>query len=81
MNPEPIAVSTAIRLVIADVDGSLVTNDKVLTAQAINAVAQLRTAGVLFAITSGRPPKGMKTIIPHRPNCEHRRHAQRHAHV
>ena len=63
MNPEPIAASTAIRLVIADVDGSLVTNDKALTSRAIDAVAQLRAADVLFAITSGRPPKGMKTIV------------------
>jgi Cof subfamily protein (haloacid dehalogenase superfamily) len=63
VNPEPSAVSTAIRLVIADVDGSLVTNDKVLTARAINSVAQLRAVGVRFAITSGRPPKGMKAVV------------------
>ena len=40
-----------IRLFLADVDGTLVTNDKVLTDRAIAAVAKLRQAGILFAIT------------------------------
>src|SRR5512146_737572 len=52
-----------IRLVIADVDGSLVTQDKVLTARAVEAVRRLRRAGIQFTITSGRPPLGMKMLI------------------
>ena len=48
----------AIRLVLADVDGTLVTQDKVLTDGAIAAVAKLNEAGILFAVTSGRPPRG-----------------------
>ena len=52
-----------VRLVIADVDGTLVTRDNVLTPRAISAISLLRSANVLFAITSGRPPKGMKMII------------------
>jgi Cof subfamily protein (haloacid dehalogenase superfamily) len=52
-----------IRLFVADVDGTLVTNDKVLTDRAIAAVAKLRQAGILFAITSGRPPRGMSMLI------------------
>lgn len=52
-----------IRLFIADVDGTLVTQEKVLTARAIEAVRRLKTAGVAFAITSGRPPLGMKMLI------------------
>ena len=51
------------RLVIADVDGTLVTHDKVLTPRAVKAVDQLREAGILFGITSGRPPRGMKMVI------------------
>lgn len=50
-------------LVIADVDGTLVTKDKVLTPRAIAAVKKLHEAGILFAITSGRPPRGMKMLI------------------
>jgi Cof subfamily protein (haloacid dehalogenase superfamily) len=52
-----------IRLFLADVDGTLVTNDKVLTDRAIAAVAKVRQAGILFAITSGRPPRGMSMLI------------------
>jgi Cof subfamily protein (haloacid dehalogenase superfamily) len=52
-----------IRLVIADVDGTLVTQDKVLTPRSIQAVKQLREAGIAFSITSGRPPLGMKMLI------------------
>jgi Cof subfamily protein (haloacid dehalogenase superfamily) len=52
-----------IRLFLADVDGTLVTNDKVLTDRAIAAVSKLRQAGILFAVTSGRPPRGMSMLI------------------
>ena len=52
-----------IRLVIADVDGTLVTQDKVLTAGVIKAVKRLRNADIAFTITSGRPPLGMKMLI------------------
>ncbi len=52
-----------ISLVIADVDGTLVTEDKVLTPRAQAAVRALEEAGVAFAITSGRPPRGMAMLI------------------
>jgi Cof subfamily protein (haloacid dehalogenase superfamily) len=45
------------------VDGTLVTPDKVLTDDAVGAVRRLRAAGVLFAVTSGRPPRGMEMLI------------------
>ena len=52
-----------VRLLVADVDGTLVTNEKVLTERAISAVQALGAAGVLFAVTSGRPPRGMSMLI------------------
>jgi Cof subfamily protein (haloacid dehalogenase superfamily) len=52
-----------ISLVLADVDGTLVTADKVLTPRARTAVKALHTAGIAFAITSGRPPRGMAMLI------------------
>jgi Cof subfamily protein (haloacid dehalogenase superfamily) len=55
--------SPSIRLLLADVDGTLVTQDKVLTERSIEAVRALRDAGVLFAVTSGRPPRGMEMLI------------------
>lgn len=63
MNTQPYGRASTVRLVIADVDGTLVTHDKVLTPRAIDAVSRLREAQVLFAITSGRPPKGMKMLV------------------
>jgi Cof subfamily protein (haloacid dehalogenase superfamily) len=51
------------RLVIADVDGTLVTQNKVLTPRAVAAVGRLRDMGILFGITSGRPPRGMQMLI------------------
>ena len=52
-----------VRLLLADVDGTLVTKDKVLTERSIEAVRELRDAGILFALTSGRPPRGMQMLI------------------
>jgi Cof subfamily protein (haloacid dehalogenase superfamily) len=52
-----------ISLVLADVDGTLVTAEKVLTPRAQAAVKALRTADIAFAITSGRPPRGMAMLI------------------
>jgi hypothetical protein len=52
-----------ISLVLADVDGTLVTEDKILTKRAQNAVNALQSAGVRFAITSGRPPLGMAMLF------------------
>jgi Cof subfamily protein (haloacid dehalogenase superfamily) len=53
----------AVRLLLADVDGTLVTREKILTARAKDVVRKMRAAGVEFAITSGRPPRGMQMLI------------------
>jgi hypothetical protein len=55
--------TSKIALVLADFDGTLLTSDKVLTSQAAMAVKDPRTAGIAFAITSGRPPRGMAMLI------------------
>ncbi len=55
--------ASKISLVLADVDGTLVTEDKVLTPRAAAAVQALHAAGIAFAITSGRPPRGMAMLI------------------
>ena len=51
-----------IGLVLADVDGTLVTQEKILTDRAKDAVKRMREKGIRFAITSGRPPRGMKMV-------------------
>jgi len=60
---KPYTSQKKIRLVLADVDGTLVTKEKVLTERAVRAVQGLREKGILFAITSGRPPAGMKMLV------------------
>jgi Cof subfamily protein (haloacid dehalogenase superfamily) len=52
-----------VSLVVADVDGTLVTEQKVLTERARSAVRALHGAGIRFAITSGRPPLGMAMLF------------------
>jgi Cof subfamily protein (haloacid dehalogenase superfamily) len=59
----PVSAASKISLVLADVDGTLVTAEKVLTPRAETAVEALHTAGIAFAITSGRPPRGMAMLI------------------
>jgi hypothetical protein len=60
---EPTRAVAKISLVLADVDGTLVTAEKVLTPRAAAAVKALHTAGIAFAVTSGRPPRGMAMLI------------------
>ncbi|HZV88901.1 MAG TPA: HAD family hydrolase [Candidatus Binatus sp.] len=52
-----------VKMVIADVDGTLVTQEKVLTKRATDAVLRLHDAGIQFSVTSGRPPRGMAMLI------------------
>jgi Cof subfamily protein (haloacid dehalogenase superfamily) len=63
MTPASQSEPATVKLVIADVDGTLVTHDKILTPRAIDSVMKMRDAGILFAVTSGRPPRGMAMLI------------------
>jgi Cof subfamily protein (haloacid dehalogenase superfamily) len=56
-------MSTRIRLLLSDVDGTLVKMDKTLTGRSIDAVHALHDAGIHFAVTSGRPPMGMSMLV------------------
>jgi len=56
-------VKRKVSLVLADVDGTLVTEEKILTKRAQSAVKALRKAGIRFATTSGRPPLGMAMLF------------------
>ena len=53
----------SISAVLTDVDGTLLTKDKVLTERALGAVKSLRERGIIFTITSGRPPFGMRALV------------------
>ncbi len=55
-------IMTPIKLLISDVDGTLVTKDKRLTPASIEAVRELRARGIQFSVTSSRPPFGMRML-------------------
>ena len=63
MNPISLANPPKVSLLLADVDGTLVTKEKILTDRARAAIHKLWDAGIRFTITSGRPPLGMKMIV------------------
>ena len=54
---------TRIALVVSDVDGTLLTKDKILTDGAKAAVRKLREAGIGFTIVSSRPTIGMGFLV------------------
>jgi Cof subfamily protein (haloacid dehalogenase superfamily) len=63
MTPTNGQMAKPVKMVIADVDGTLVTQEKVLTKRAVEAVLRLHDAGIQFSVTSGRPPRGMAMLI------------------
>ncbi|KNC16243.1 Cof-type HAD-IIB family hydrolase [Pseudomonas sp. RIT-PI-a] len=52
-----------IQLVLSDMDGTLLMPDHSLSSAVIEAVAQLRAAGVKFTLASSRPPRAMRQQI------------------
>jgi Cof subfamily protein (haloacid dehalogenase superfamily) len=55
--------SAKISAVVSDVDGTLMTDDKRLTARAQAAVAELHAHGIIFTIISSRPPRGLRMLL------------------
>jgi Cof subfamily protein (haloacid dehalogenase superfamily) len=52
-----------IALVVSDVDGTLLDNNKVLTPGAPDAVQRLYDAGIRFTLASARPPRMVRDLI------------------
>jgi Cof subfamily protein (haloacid dehalogenase superfamily) len=55
--------TTPIRLVITDVDGTLVRHDKTLHPETVKAARELRAAGIALCLASSRPPRGMEMYL------------------
>ena len=51
-----------VKLVVSDVDGTIVQPDKTLSPGTIAAAGRLQAAGIPLAIVSARPPRGMRWI-------------------
>ena len=63
MTPFPRVPSPKISAVVSDVDGTLVTDEKVLTERARSAVAKLQGSGIIFGVISARPPRGLLMLL------------------
>lgn len=63
MEKDRSAADEPIAALLADVDGTLITKEKVLTAKTVDAVKRLRERGVVFCVTSGRPPRGLRMFV------------------
>ena len=57
------AAAMPIRLLVSDVDGTLVTTDKLLTDATVAAVRRLAEHGIGFTIVSSRPPFGLASLV------------------
>jgi Cof subfamily protein (haloacid dehalogenase superfamily) len=55
--------TTPIRLVVTDVDGTLVRHDKTLHPETIKAARELREAGITLCLASSRSPRGMEMYL------------------
>jgi Cof subfamily protein (haloacid dehalogenase superfamily) len=51
-----------IRLVVSDIDGTLVTKEKQVTSRAMDAINKIRESGILFTVISSRPPRGIEVV-------------------
>ncbi len=55
--------ASPIRLVVTDVDGTLVRSDRTLAPSTIAAAGRLRTAGIRLALVSARAPAGLDILL------------------
>ncbi|MDI2112851.1 Cof-type HAD-IIB family hydrolase [Commensalibacter nepenthis] len=56
-------VSGKIKLLVSDIDGTLVTNDKKITPEAFAAAEKLQKAGIHLCLVSSRPPQGIQMFF------------------
>ena len=56
------APGKTIRLVVSDIDGTIVTKDKTVLPATIAAVGRLNEAGIKLALVSSRPPPGIASV-------------------
>ncbi|QHC34831.1 Cof-type HAD-IIB family hydrolase [Komagataeibacter xylinus] len=59
----PVSRPHAVRLVVSDIDGTLITPERVITPAAHRAAADLRAAGIRLSLISSRAPRGMMQFV------------------
>lgn len=56
-------VATKIRLLVSDIDGTLVPSTKLLTKESIQMAQRLKKAGIQLCLVSSRPPQGIQLFF------------------
>jgi Cof subfamily protein (haloacid dehalogenase superfamily) len=62
VSPGPPAGPTPPRLVATDLDGTLVRTDGSISGRTVEVVERLESAGVVFVMVTGRPPRWMSVV-------------------
>ena len=65
-----VASDQQVALVLSDIDGTLLDNNKNLTPGAPAAVQRLYRAGIRFALASARPPRLTRELVRELHVCE-----------
>jgi Cof subfamily protein (haloacid dehalogenase superfamily) len=63
MTRPPRFPATKISAVVSDVDGTLLTDDKILTPRSRAAAAEFHSREIIFAIISSRPSRGLSMLL------------------
>lgn len=59
----PVTPAGDVRLVISDIDGTLITPERKLTPAALQAADDVRAAGIALSLVSSRAPRGMMQFV------------------
>lgn len=51
-------------MIVTDLDGTLLKNDKRISAYTQNVIQQLRNSGILFVVATARPIRAVKDFLP-----------------
>ncbi len=52
-----------VKLVISDIDGTLLTSDRIVTPGTVEAIQRVTRRGVHFAVATGRPTRGLRETL------------------
>lgn len=55
---------TDMKMIVTDLDGTLLKNDKRISAYTQNVIQQLRNSGILFVVATARPIRAVKDFLP-----------------
>ena len=55
---------TDIKMIVTDLDGTLLKNDKSISTYTENVIKQLRNSGILFVVATARPIRAVKKFLP-----------------